>query len=108
MTSARVGTALSFSAGRNHTNYQRHKASNDTAARRTQQPRRGHLSRTEKRCGGDINGWMAATDVQKLLASLGSHCTGLPKRVHLHVISMAAAHWGDAERAYAGINGITL
>ena len=86
----------------------RHKANNDTATRRAQQPRQGHLSRTEKRCRGNTDGWMVTTDVQRMLASLGSHCIGLPKRVHLHVISMAATHCGDVEKAYAGINGFTL
>ena len=57
---------------------------------------------------GNTDGWMAATDTQKLMASLGSHCTRLPKRVHLHVISEAAAPWGDLERIYASVNKVAL
>ena len=88
----------------------RRKTNYDTTARRAQQPRRGHLSRAEMRCEGSTDRWMAATDTQKLMASLGSHCTGLPKRMHLHVISIseAAAYWGDLERAYANVNKVTL
>jgi hypothetical protein len=32
----------------------------------------------------------------------------LPKKVHLHVISEAAAPWGDLERIYASVNKVTL
>ena len=86
----------------------RHKTNYDTTARRAQQPRREHLSRAEMRREGNTDGWMAATDTQKLMASLGSHCTRLPKRVHLHVISEAAAPWGDLERIYASVNKVAL
>ena len=86
----------------------RHKTNCDATARRALQPRREHLPRAEMRRDGNTDGWMAATDTQKLMASLGSHCTRLPKRVHLHVISEAAAPWGDLERIYASVNKVTL
>ena len=92
-----------------HGDYTYRKARPNVTARRSAKGRRkGPSKRKRTLSANEDAGWRAATDVQKLLTSLGSNCLDLPWELHAHVIGESAAHWGDVETTYAAVNGVVV